>query len=78
MNCDDCIAKLESLGRAGLVVSICYGPTLTGLGYTVDCLHDKSKQMFQRPYAGRDFAHCLDIVEAEAFARGWLRAERQQ
>ena len=66
------LAKLEAFGRAGLVVSICYGKTPKGLGYTVDCLHDRTKATFDLPFAARDFSHCLEIVELEALSRGWL------
>ena len=66
------IDRLEQLGRAGLVISICYGPTPKGLGYSVDCLHDASKGTFSRAFAARSFEHCLEIVAIEAKARGWL------
>lgn len=69
----DQIARLEALGCSGLVISICYGATPTGLGYSVDCLHDVTKQAFDRPFAAKDFGHCLEIVETEARKRGWLR-----
>lgn len=66
------IDQLEALGRAGLVVSICYGPTPRGLMYSVDCLHDASGASFESPFAANSALHCLEIVEKEAKSRGWL------
>jgi hypothetical protein len=66
------VDKLESLGRAGLVISICYGMTPKGLRYSVDCLHDETKESFAAPFAANDLGHCLQIVEIEARQHGWL------
>lgn len=66
------LGRFEALGRAGLVVSVCFGFTPTGVRWSVDVLDYKTGDGLPRALAARDFAHCLELAETEAQARGWL------
>jgi hypothetical protein len=69
----DLIARLEALGRAGLLVSVCFGFTPVGvLRWSVDVMRAESGEGFDQAFAARDFGHCLEIAEAQARSRGWL------
>jgi hypothetical protein len=76
------VNDFEQLGRRGLVLSICCGPMHSGraggaFGWSVDCLCDSSRESFDHAYAARDFGHCLEIVQTEAVARGWIDANQR-
>jgi len=63
--------RLESIGRSGLVVSICVGPSKTGVFcWSVDVL-SRDGQSFEQPFQAQDFAHAVDIAELEIAKRGW-------
>jgi hypothetical protein len=66
------IARMEALGRAGITISVCFGPSAGVVRYSVQCLHDQSRAEFDRPFGARDFAHCIEIAEIEAVRRGWI------
>jgi hypothetical protein len=65
------IARIETLGRAGIVTSICYGPSAGVIRWSVLCGHQPSGAEFTRAFAARDFQHCVEIAELEAARRGW-------
>lgn len=64
--------KIEQLGEAGIVISIAYGPTPNGLHWSVDCLDDKTKETFNKPFGANSLAHCIEIAYIEAEKRGWI------
>jgi hypothetical protein len=68
----EAIDRFERLGRAGLVISIACGPMRGSFAWSVDCMCDRTGQSFDRCYAALSFAHCVEIVETEAVARGWI------
>ena len=68
---NEAIERLESLGNAGFTVSIVYGPCgNTGPAYSVNVLTPDFRS-FEKPYAARNFAHCVEIAEKEIAERGW-------
>jgi hypothetical protein len=61
-----------ALGRAGLTVSICYGPVKPHvLSFSVDVL-STTGQTFEEPIAAGSFEQAVEIAETEALKRGWL------
>ena len=66
--------RLERLGAAGLVVSICYGPmgSMRSMRYSVDVLYDVG-EFFDAPFAAESLEQCLEIAEIESRKRGWLK-----
>ncbi len=73
MICDvaDAVARMEALGRSGLVVSVCYGPSAGVLRWSVQCMFEATGAEFTRSFAARDFQQCVEIAELEAAKRGW-------
>jgi hypothetical protein len=67
------IARMEALGKSGIVVSVCFGPAAGAPCWSVTCMHGVSGAEFDRPFGARDFAHCVEIAEIEAKRRGWIR-----
>jgi hypothetical protein len=66
------IERWLALGKAGVTVSICYGPAKRGvLGFSVDAMSGTG-QTFEQPFAAESFEHAVAIAERESLARGWL------
>lgn len=69
----DPIEAMEELGQKGIVISIAYGPMRgKGIHYSVDCLDDKTRETFERPYQADSFEQCVEIAKIEASKRGWI------
>ena len=65
------LARMESLGRSGLTISVCCGPSGDEpFRWTVQVL-SRTGQTFKEPYAANDFAHAIAIAEQEIRERGW-------
>lgn len=65
--------EMVKLGNSGIVTSICYGSMAgRGLSWSVDCLYDKTKESFNRPYVANSLEHCIEIANIEAKKRGWI------
>jgi hypothetical protein len=65
------LERLEQLGRAGVTVSICCGPSGSSpLRWSV--LAMSRGEEFEQPFAANDFAHAVEIAEVESTKRGWL------
>jgi hypothetical protein len=62
-----------ALGRAGLTVSICYGPTKRRgvFSFSVDAL-SSTGESFEQPFSCESFEQAVEIAEIEAVRRGWL------
>jgi len=73
------ISRMEALGRAGFVISVCCGPTPTeACAWSVDVLSPATGEAFDRPFAAHTFEHAMDIAEAEVTRRGWLKEKPPQ
>lgn len=69
---DSAIARLEALGRAGITVSVCCGPSGDQpFRWSVQALSPDGDE-FEEPYAALSFAHAVEIAEFEIGDRGWL------
>jgi hypothetical protein len=67
----DAVMRMEALGRDGLIVSVCCGPTETvPFGWSVQ-LMTRDGEEFERPFAATSFSQAVLIAEIEAVARGW-------
>ena len=65
--------ELERLGEYGIVTSICYGPMrVRGLQWSVTCLHDGTREEFDKPFVASSMAHAVGIAYTEAEKRGWI------
>lgn len=66
-------ARWIALGDAGVIVSICYGPSGSARQnrWTVQAMGPNGDE-FDLPYSARDAAHAIEIAEIEAKRRGWL------
>ena len=65
------LERMEALGRAGMTVSIVYGPCGDrGLQWSVNVLSPDGRE-FARPFLANDALHALDIAELEIHQRGW-------
>jgi len=67
--------RLETLGRAGFIISIAFGPAFFPDGgkkviYSVD-VRAPDGQGFDQPYEARSFMHAVQIAEQEIKTRGW-------
>jgi hypothetical protein len=68
----EAIARMEKIGRLGLTVSVCCGPSgAAPFGWSVQVL-SRTGQEFDRPFAAHSFIHAIAIAELECTARGWL------
>jgi len=66
------LERWERLGRAGITVSICCGPSgAHPFRWTVQAM-SRIGDEFDRPFAANDFAHAVEIAEIECAKRGWL------
>jgi hypothetical protein len=66
------LERLEQLGRAGVTVSICCGPSGSSpFRWSVQAM-SRSGEEFEQPFAANDFAHAVEIAELESTKRGWL------
>ena len=67
------LARMEQLGRAGLMVSICCGPSRKDRQFTwsVDVVN-REGWSFEEPYRADNFEHAIAIAEVEARRRGWI------
>jgi hypothetical protein len=68
----DHMRRLETLGRAGIIVSICYGMMGSSgePAFSVTAMSATGEQ-FSNPFAANSFEHAIEIVETEALRRGW-------
>lgn len=68
------IRRLEDLGKKGLTISICYGPSGESkeLLYSVDVLTLEYKS-FDKPLTADSLKQCLNIAETECKKRGWIK-----
>jgi hypothetical protein len=68
----DHIQRWQELGKAGVIVSIAYGPMPNGqLVFSVDAMCTNGDH-FARPYAAETFEQAVEIAVREALKRGWL------
>lgn len=66
------VERMEALGRAGLTISVCCGPSGTRrFVWTVQVLSLNGDE-FARPFAADSFEHAIAIAEIEIHERGWL------
>jgi hypothetical protein len=66
------IETMEAIGRAGLTISVCCGPSgAHAFRWTVQVLSRDGRE-FARPYAAKDFDHAIAIAVTEVTIRGWL------
>lgn len=64
---------IKEFGNKGIVISIAYGPMKDkGNMWSVNCLDDRTKDSFKRPYTANSLDHCLEIANLEIAKRGWL------
>jgi hypothetical protein len=67
--------RWQAFGRAGLIVSICYGPLgAHEYGWSVAVLSPRHGDEFEHPYAVHTLTLALDLVDTECRRRGWLTA----
>jgi hypothetical protein len=66
------VNRMEALGRAGVTVSVVCGPSGGRFAWSVDVLGARIGQVFQQPFAAKDFAHAIEIADQEIARRGWL------
>lgn len=67
------IKRMEQLGRAGLTVSVCCGPSGTDpFRWSVQVASVNFAHEFEVPYQARSFDHAVEIAELEAVKRGWV------
>ena len=68
----DYLKHWKDLGKAGIIVSVCYGPmgpsgepmfSVTAMSPTGDT--------FSNPFAANSLEHAIEIALAEARIRGW-------
>jgi hypothetical protein len=72
VSCEYAVETMEALGRAGLTVSVCFGPSgNAGCLWSVTVLSGTCEE-FDRPYAATSFDHAVEIAKIESIARGWL------
>ena len=65
------VERLEQIGRAGVTVSICCGPSGSSpCRWSVLALSATGEE-FDQPFAANDFAHAVAIAELEITKRGW-------
>jgi hypothetical protein len=65
------VARMEAIGKRGLTISICCGPSDSQIyRWSVDLLSPNG-QMFDRPFAAKSFVQCIEIAEAEIAKRRW-------
>ncbi len=67
---EELIRRWETLGRNGVIVSICYGWTRGGLAFSVFAA--ARGQEFEKPFTAHSFKHAVEIAETESFKRGWV------
>jgi hypothetical protein len=64
--------KLKRLAEAGITISFVYGQAGDkGIMWSVNCLTFDQME-FEKPFAGKDFQHCCQIVYSECLKRGWI------
>jgi len=64
------IERMEALGREGFTVSVCFGPTPTGVAWSVQVLSRDGRE-FARPFKALSFSHAMEIAEIEITKRKW-------
>lgn len=63
--------KMERLGRQGLTISVCCGPSLKkAFTWSVTVLNRRGQE-FAQPFEAVSFAHAIEIAEIEIAKRGW-------
>lgn len=68
----DAIRQLEALGRAGLTISICCGPSGAAACRWSVMVMNRAGEQLDLPVAAQSFTHAVEIAEAEIVTRGWL------
>jgi hypothetical protein len=64
------VERMEWLGRQGLTVSVCYGPS-GGQGRWSVLVLSRTGEEFERPFAATSFEHAVEIAVNECAKRGW-------
>jgi hypothetical protein len=71
----DAAARMEAIGRSGLTISVCCGPSgREPFRWSVTVLAPDGRE-FEQPFAAHDFDHAVAIAEKEIAARGWGRSK---
>lgn len=67
----EAIARMETLGRSGLTISVCCGPSGSmPFRWSVTVMNRRGDE-FEQPFAARSFDHAIEIAEIEVAKRGW-------
>jgi hypothetical protein len=70
---NDSIAEMEALGRSGLTISVCCGPSgVESFRWSVNVL-SRDGQEFDQPFAALSFEHAIAIAKREIRLRSWGR-----
>jgi hypothetical protein len=67
--------KLEQMGRAGFLVSICCGPSGDRAFTWSVCVMAPDGREFEMPMLALSFSHAIEIAQLEIQRRGWLTDE---
>lgn len=72
---NEALREIEAIGKKGIVISVAYGPMGGKFGgqcrWSVNCLDNKTKESFFKPFAADTFVHCVEIAIAEIERHGW-------
>jgi hypothetical protein len=69
------LERMEALGRMGLTVSVCCGPSGDRVfAWSVNVMTARF-QAFDRPFTADGFCHAIEIAETECRNRGWIKGQ---